>query len=81
MNADRVVILPKNKILKDEALVGYLKSKENMEFSGSKISNFFTILIRLPKFISALIVVIISTLNNIIRKMYLLHLVLRKNFK
>ncbi len=81
MNADRVVILPKNKILKDEALVGYHKSKENMEFSGSKISNFFTILIRLPKFISALIVITISTLNNIIRKMYLLHLVLRKNFK
>ncbi len=81
MNADRVVILPKNKILKDEALVGYYKSKENMEYSGSKTSNLFTILIRLPKFISAPIVITISALNGLIRKMYLLHMMLSKNFK
>ena len=81
MNSDRVVILPKNKILKDEALIGYEKSKENMECSGSKTSNFFTTLIRLPKFISALIVIILSNLNNFIRKIYLLHLMLSKNFK
>ena len=74
MSSDELVILPKNTILKKEALAAYHDSKANKENSGSIASLFFTLLLRFPKFISNPLFFTLSFLNRMIRKAYMLHL-------
>tara|TARA_Y100001935_G_scaffold253320_1_gene259244 strand:+ start:1546 stop:2634 length:1089 start_codon:yes stop_codon:yes gene_type:complete len=78
MSSDELVILPKNTILKKEALAAYLDSKANKEYSGSMASYFFTLLLRLPGYVSKPLFYIISTLNKLIRKMYAAFLFFQK---
>ena len=70
-----------NMILKDEALAGYYDSKENKEYSGSLTARFFKMLLHYPRYITDLIMIIVSTLNKIFRKIYILHLIYFKNKK
>ena len=81
MRSNMLVILPENTILKNEALDGYKESKEDNEYSGSMASYFFTLLLRLPKYISKPLFYITSTLNKLIRKMYAAFLFFQKNYK
>ena len=81
MRSNMLVILPENTILKNEALDGYKDSKEDNEYSGSMASYFFTLLLRLPKYISKPLFYITSTLNKLIRKMYAAFLFFQKNYK
>ena len=74
ISSDELVILPKNTILKKEALAAYHDSKANKEYSGSIASSFFTLLLRFPIFISNPIFFMLSFLNRMIRKAYMLHL-------
>ena len=74
MNSHNVVILPENSILKNEVLAGYNDSKKHEQFSGTLTSYLFIILLSLPKIISNLLFMFISTLNRLMRKIYLFHL-------
>ena len=74
ISSDKHIILPKNTIVKKEALAAYLDSKANKEYSGSITSFFFTLLLRFPKFISNPLFFLFSFLNKLIRKAYMLHL-------
>mgnify|MGYP001490473646 CR=1 FL=1 len=78
MRSNKLVILRENTILKDEALDGYKDSKEDNEYSGSMASYFFTLLLRLPGYVSKPLFYIISTLNKLIRKMYAAFLFFQK---
>ncbi len=81
MRSDKLVILPKNIILKDEVLDGYKASIEDNEYSGSMASHLFTLLFRLPKYFSKPFFYTISTLNKLVRKIYVAFLVFQKNYK
>jgi len=81
MDSENTVIFTKNMILKDEVLAGYYDSKENKEYSGSLTARFFKMLLHYPKYITDLIMIIVSTFNRILRKIYLLNLIYNKNKK
>lgn len=81
MDSENKVIFSQNMILKDEALAGIHDSKENKEYSGSLTARFFEILLQYPRYISYLIMIILSTLNRFFRKIYILHLIYNKNKK
>tara|TARA_B100001287_G_scaffold262264_1_gene252016 strand:- start:58 stop:1152 length:1095 start_codon:yes stop_codon:yes gene_type:complete len=81
MDSENKVILSQNMILKDEALAGIYDSKENKEYSGSLTARFFEMLLHNPRYISDLIMITVSTLNKIFRKIYILHLIYIKNKK
>jgi hypothetical protein len=81
MDSENIVIFSQNMILKDEALAGYYDSKKNKEYSGSLTASFFKMLLHLPKNIADLIMIIVSTFNRILRKIYLLNLIYNKNKK
>ena len=81
MDSENKVIFSQNMILKDEALAGIHDSKENKEYSGSLTARFFEILLQYPRYISCLIMIILSTLNRFFRKIYILHLIYNKNKK
>ena len=74
LRSDKLVVMPKNVVLKDEVLAAYAKSKDNKEFSGSTASLIFTFLIVFPKFVTHPIFFIISNFNKLILKSYMLHL-------
>ena len=81
MDSENKVVFNQNMILKDEALAGYYDSKENKEYSGSLTARFFEMLLRYPRYISDLIMIIVSTINRIFRKIHVLHLIYNKNKK
>lgn len=81
MDSKNKVVFSKNMILKDEALAGYYDSKENKEYSGSLFARFFKMLLRYPRYISDPIMIIVSTLNRIFRKVHIFHLIYNKNKK
>lgn len=81
MDSENRVIFSQNMILKDEAIAGIYDSKENKEYSGSLTACFFEMLLRYPRYISNLIMIIVSTLNRIFRKIYILYLIYIKNKK
>ena len=58
----------------ETALAAYHDSKANKEYSGSIASSFFTLLLRFPIFISNPLFFMLSFLNRMIRKAYMLHL-------
>jgi|TARA_B100001094_G_C18193546_1_gene808957 hypothetical protein len=81
MDSENKVIFSQNMILKDEALSGIHDSKENKEYSGSLTARFFEMLLQYPRYISYLIMIIVSTFNRFFRKIYILHLIYNKNKK
>lgn len=81
MDSENKVIFGQNMILKDEVLAGYYDSKENEEYSGSLSAHFFKMLLRFPRYISDPIMILVSFLNRIFRKIYILHLIHYKNKK
>lgn len=81
MNSENIVIFTKNMILKDEVLAGYYESKENKEYSGSLTARFFKMLLHYPKYITKPIMIILSTFNRILRKVYVLNLIYNKKHK
>tara|TARA_Y100001970_G_C14242553_1_gene865822 strand:- start:354 stop:1451 length:1098 start_codon:yes stop_codon:yes gene_type:complete len=82
IRSNKLVIISKNTIVKDEILSAYADSQQNKEYSGSVTSNLFTLLIRFPKFISYPLFLVISTMNKLIRKVYMFHYsFFKKNYK
>ena len=81
MNSYNVVILDKNKILKDEILAGYNDSKKHGELSGTLISYLFFKLFSLPKIISSLLFIFIANFNKLMRKIYFFYMLLTKKYK
>jgi hypothetical protein len=81
MDSENRVIFSQNMILKDEAIAGIYDSKENNEYSGSLTARFFEMLLHYPRYISDLIMIIVSTFNRIFRKIYIIHLIYIKNKK
>ena len=73
MRSNKLVILSKDIILKNEVLIACSDSKENKEYSGSMTSSFFTFLLCLPKLISNPLFFVISIFNKLMRKAYMLH--------
>lgn len=81
MNSENIVIFTENMILKNEALAGYYDAKENKEYSGSLTACFFKMLLHYPRYVTDIIMIIVSTFNKILRKMYLLNLIFNKSKK
>lgn len=81
IDSENRVIFSHNMTIKDEAIAGINDSKENNEYSESLTARFFEMLLRNPRYISDLIMIIISTFNRIFRKIYILHLIYIKNKK
>ncbi len=82
MRSNKLVILSKDIILKNEVLIACSDSKENKEYSGSMTSSFFTFLLCLPKLISNPLFFVISIFNKLMRKAYMLHYsFFKKNYK
>ena len=50
-------------------------------FTGSLTARFFEKLLQYPRYISYLIMIIVSTFNRFFRKIYILHLIYNKNKK
>ena len=82
MRSNELVILPKNTLIKNEAMAAYLVSRNKNENSGSKTSSFFKLLIILPGFIANPLFYAFSNLNKLIRMAYMMKLMLvQKNYK
>jgi hypothetical protein len=81
MNSENIVIFTENMILKDEALAGYYDAKKNKEYSGSLTACFFKMLLHYPRYVTDIIMIIVSTFNKILRKIYLLNLIFNKSKK
>lgn len=82
MRTNQLVILPKKTVLKNEIMSAYLDSKNKNENSGSKISSFFKLLLRLPGHIANPLFFIVSNVNKLIRMAYMMKLILvQKNYK
>ena len=82
MRTNQLVILPKKTVLKNEIMSAYLDSKNKNENSGSKISSFFKLLLRLPGRIANPLFFIVSNINKLIRMAYMMKLILvQKNYK
>ena len=72
LDSNKLVILPKNTIMKNEILAGYNDSIENGEHSGSAATSLFKLLLILSRFISNPIIYFLSFFNKLIRKAYML---------
>jgi hypothetical protein len=81
MRSNQLVILPKNTVLKNETMAAYLDSKNKNENSGSKSSSFFKFILRLPRYLANPLFLIVSSINKLIRKAYMMKLILvQKNY-
>ncbi len=76
MRSNKLVILPKKIVLKNETMTAYLDSRNKNENSGSKTSSFFKLLLRLPGYIANPIFFIVSYINKLIRMAYMMKLTL-----
>lgn len=76
MGSNKLVILPKKIVLKNETMTAYLDSRNKNENSGSKTSSFFKLLLRLPGYIANPIFFIVSYINKLIRMAYMMKLTL-----
>ena len=82
MRSDQITVVPKKTDLKNEAMMAYIDSRKKNENSGSKTSSFFTLLLKLPIYLANPIFFIVSSMNKLIRKAYLMKLILvHKKFK
>ncbi len=76
VRSNQLVILPKNTVIKNEAMEAYIDSINKNENSGSKTSSFFKLLLRLPRYIANPIFFIVSNINKLIRMAYMMKLIL-----
>jgi hypothetical protein len=74
MRSDQLV-LPKNTVLKNETMKAYLDSINKNENSVSKSSSFFKFILRLPRYLANPLFFIVSNLNKLIRKAYMMKLI------
>ena len=81
IRSNQLVIMPKNTVLKDEAKAAYIDSVKKNENSGSKTSYLFKLLLTLPSFIANPLFFIVSRINILVRKAYMIKLTLFQNNK
>jgi len=74
--SNQLVLLPKETVIKNEVMKAYQDSRNNNENSGSNISSFFRLLFRLPAFLANPLFFIVSKANKLIRKAYMMKLIL-----
>ena len=81
IRSNQLVILPKDTVLKNEVMMACVDSRNKNENSESKFSSFFNLLFRLPVFIANPLFFIVSNMNKLLRKAYMINLILvQKNY-
>lgn len=76
MRSNQITVMPIKTDIKNEAMMAYLDSINKNENSGSKSSSFFSLLLRLPRYISYPLFFIVSNVNKLIRMAYMMKLIL-----